>query len=68
MSYTKVQEIESAIESLTPEDLRQLYSWLDQQGPQPIYAHMESDLSAGLFDNAIERALQAEKSDDLRSL
>ena len=52
-----VQEIEHAIQTLTPRELEELYSWLDQHCPQPIDARIQSDLAAGRLDNAINRAL-----------
>ena len=55
-------EIELAIESLTPRELDDLYSWLDQHGPQPIDLRMEFDVAAGRFDNAIREAREAEES------
>jgi hypothetical protein len=42
-----VQEIERAIQALTPRELEELYSWLDQHFPQPIDARIQSDLAAG---------------------
>ena len=57
-----VQEIEYAIKALTPRELKELYSWLDQHGPQPIDARIQSDLAAGRLDKAIDRALDDEKT------
>jgi hypothetical protein len=45
-----VQEIEHAIQALTPPELEELYSWLDQNCPQPIDARLQSDLAAGRLD------------------
>jgi hypothetical protein len=36
MSLNTVQEIERAIEALSPRELEELYAWLDQHGPQPV--------------------------------
>jgi hypothetical protein len=56
-----VEEIENAIQTLTPRELEELYSWLDQYGPQPIDSHLQSDLAAGRLDNEIKRALDDER-------
>lgn len=57
-----VQELERAIDALTPEELGELYSWLDERHPQPIDACVQSDLAAGRLDQAIRRALVDEKN------
>jgi len=57
MSLHTVQEIERAIGALSPEELEELYSWLDEYQPQPIDARLSSDLAAGRLDKAIQRAL-----------
>jgi hypothetical protein len=62
MGLSTVQEIERAIGALTPPELEELYSWLDQNCPQPIDVRLESDLAAGRLDQAIHRALDDEKS------
>jgi antitoxin VapB len=62
MGLSTVQEIERAIGKLTPLELEELYSWLDQNCPQPIDVRLESDLAAGRLDQAIHRALDDEKS------
>jgi hypothetical protein len=56
-----VQEIERAIQTLTPRELEELYAWLDQHCPQPIDARIQSDLAAGRLDEAINRALEDEQ-------
>lgn len=61
MDLNTVQEIEHAIAALTPQQLAELYAWLDQYDPQPIDARLQSDLAAGRLDNAIARALDDEK-------
>jgi hypothetical protein len=62
VGLSTVQEIERAIGALTPRELEELYSWLDQNCPQPIDVRLESDLAAGRLDQAIHRALDDEKS------
>jgi hypothetical protein len=57
-----LQEIERAIQALTPPEREELYSWLDQQRPQLLDARISTDLAAGCLDNAIERALDDEKN------
>jgi len=52
MSLTTVQEIERAIAALTPQQLAELYAWLDQYDPQPIDARLKADLDAGRIDDA----------------
>lgn len=61
MDLNTVQEIEHAIAELTPEQLAELYAWLDQYDPQPIDVRLQNDLAAGRLDNAIARALDDEK-------
>jgi hypothetical protein len=62
MVLRTVQEIERAIRALKPKELDELYSWLDQNCPQPIDTRVQSDLAAGHLDNAIDRALDDEKN------
>jgi len=62
MGLDTVQEIERAIGALTPRELEELYSWLDQNCPQPMDTRLQSDLAAGRLDKAIHRALDDEKS------
>jgi hypothetical protein len=68
MSLNTVQEIQRAIEALTPPQLAELYAWLDQYDPQPIDARIQTDLAAGRLDNAIARALDDEKNGRIRPL
>jgi len=62
MSRNTIQEIERAIESLTPREIEELYVWLEQHRPPPIDARVLTDLTGGGLDTAIERALDDEKS------
>jgi len=57
-----VQEIERAIDALTPQQMEELYVWLDQRHPQPIDAQLKADLDAGRIDNRINRALADHKA------
>lgn len=63
-----VQQIERAIQALTPRELEELYSWLDQNCPQPIDTRIQSDLAAGRLDKAISRALDDEKNGRVQPL
>ena len=68
MALYTIQEIERAIDALTPEQLQELYVWLDEHHRQPIDDLIQSDLAGGRLDKAIERALEDEQSGRLRSL
>lgn len=57
-----VEQIEHAIEELSPRELEELYAWLDREHPQAIDAQLEADLNAGRLDNRIDRALTDNKS------
>jgi predicted S18 family serine protease len=63
MNLATVQEIERAIAALTPQELEELYSWLDQHETTALDKRIESDLSAGRLDSAIQHALEDEKQD-----
>lgn len=62
MQRTAVQEIERAIDALTPEQREELYQWLDEHHPQRVDAQLEADLEAGLIDERITRALADHKA------
>jgi len=62
MRLNTLQEIERAIGALTPSELEELYSWLDQHCPQPIDAQLRADLDAGRLDERINRALADHKA------
>lgn len=68
MGLNKVREIERAIRALKPKELEELYSWLDQNCPQPIDNRLKADLAAGRLDNAIQRALDDEKNGRVQPL
>jgi hypothetical protein len=63
-----VQDIERAIGALSPSELEELYSWLDQNCPQPIDALLKADLDAGLIDSRINRALADHKTGQTQPL
>ncbi|HEX4134677.1 MAG TPA: hypothetical protein VHY84_08730 [Bryobacteraceae bacterium] len=52
-----VQEIEHAIDTLSPQQVEELSVWLDQRHPQAIDAQLKADLDAGRIDDRINRAL-----------
>jgi len=68
MHVNTVQEIERAIDALTPEQIEELYVWLDQRHPQPIDARLKADLDAGRIDHRINRALADHKAGNTQPL
>jgi hypothetical protein len=68
MHLKTVQEIERAIDTLTPQQMEELYVWLDQRHPQPIDAQLKADLDAGRIDDRINRALADHKAGNTQAL
>ena len=68
MHLNTVQEIERAIDTLTPEQIEELYAWLDQRHPQLIDAQLKADLDAGRIDNRINRAMADHKAEHTQPL
>ena len=68
MHVNTVQEIERAIDALTPEQIEELYVWLDPRHPQPIDARLKADLDAGRIDHRINRALADHKAGNTQPL
>lgn len=68
MSLNTIKEIEKAIGALTSREIEELYVWLEQHHPLPIDTRIQSDLTAGRLDSAIQRALDDEKSGRVRPL
>jgi predicted DNA-binding transcriptional regulator YafY len=62
MASNMLHEIERAIDELTPEQLQELYQWLDERHPQLIDLQLKSDLEAGSFDDLINRGLAEHKA------
>jgi hypothetical protein len=62
MHLNTLREIERAIDALTPQQVEELYVWLDQRHPQPIDAQLKADLDAGRIDDRINRALADHKA------
>ncbi|HTU45670.1 MAG TPA: hypothetical protein VMF91_11445 [Bryobacteraceae bacterium] len=62
MASSTLQEIERAISALAPEELEELYLWLEHHQPHTLDVRIQSDLQAGRLDGAINRALDDEKN------
>jgi hypothetical protein len=67
MGLDSVEEIERAIDALSPQELTELSTWLDHHH-QPLDEKIEADLDAGRLDSEIEQALNEEKSGRTRAL
>jgi len=52
-----IQEVERAIEALSPHDLEELHEWMDERFPQPIDAQLKTGLEEGRMDARIRRAI-----------
>jgi hypothetical protein len=63
-----VPEIERAIDALTPQQIEELYVWLDQRYSQPIEVQLKADLAAGRIDNRMNRALADHKAGNTQPL
>jgi hypothetical protein len=63
-----VQEIERAIDALSPQQIEELYAWLDARHPQRIDAQLKADLDAGLIDQRINRAVADHKTGNTQPL
>ena len=68
MHLNTVQEIERAIDALTPERMDELYERLDQRHPQPIDAQRKNDPDAGRIDDRINRALADHRAGNTQPL
>jgi len=67
MAGEKIEEIERAIGTLTPDELEELRLWLDEYaGPRPLDRRIEADLAAGRLDKAVRGALDEEKDGRVR--
>jgi hypothetical protein len=63
-----VNEIERAIEALSPGEREELQTWMDANCPQSIDAQLEDDLASGRMDERIRRALASHKAGDTQPL
>jgi hypothetical protein len=68
MTTDTVQQIEQAIATLSADELRELYSWLEQNRPHPFDLRIESDFAGGRLDNVLLEALEDEKNGRYRPL
>jgi hypothetical protein len=68
MSLYTIHEIERAIDALPPEQVAELYGWLEEHHLQPIDARVGDDLAAGRLDSAIGRALEDEEAGRVQPL
>ena len=57
----------NAIDGLSPQQIEELYAWLDQRHPQPIDVELTTDLGAGRMDDRINRALFDHKARNTRT-
>jgi hypothetical protein len=62
MSLNTVQDIECAIDALTPEQREELCLWLDEHYPHPVDVQLKADIEAGHFDKRISRAIADHKT------
>jgi len=68
MRLSTIEEIERAIDGLTPEQIQELYLWLDEHHAHSIDARIQSDLAAGRLDQAIQEALEDEQAGRIKPL
>jgi hypothetical protein len=61
-----VLEIERAISALSPNELDELYTWMDQNCP--IDVQLKTDLDAGRIDDRIARALADHRAGNTQPL
>ena len=54
---TKLEQIQSSIETLTPEEIAKLREWLDELGERLFDERIERDAKAGKLDKLAEEAL-----------
>jgi hypothetical protein len=62
MNLNTVQEIERAIDALTPDQREELYVWLDEHYLQSGDMQLKAAIDAGRFDDRIARALADHKA------
>jgi len=64
MNLNAVQEIERAIDALTPDQREELYVWLDEHYLQSGDMQLKAAIDAGHFDDRITRALADHKPEE----
>ena len=62
MNSNTVQEIECAIDALTPDQREELYVWLDERYLRAGDMQLKAAIDAGRFDDRIARALADHKA------
>ena len=65
---SSLQDIERAIDALTPQQREELSLWLDRQHPQAIDGQLEADLQSGRLDDRINRAVADHQAERTRVL
>ncbi len=68
MRLETVEEIERAIDTLTPQQLEELYAWLDRRHTPLVDTQLKADLDAGRIDDRIHRALADHKAGNTQPL
>ena len=68
MDLNTVQDIERAIDALTPEQREHLYPWLDERHLQQGDRQLKTAVDAGRFDNRIARAIDDDNDGRTRPL
>ncbi len=63
-----VEEIERSIVGLSPQELNELYAWMDEHTPQQADLQLKADLEAGHMDASIRRALSEHAAGETREL
>ncbi len=62
MNLNTVQEIERAIDALTPDQREELYVWLDEHYLPAGDMQLKAAIDAGRFDDRIARAIADHKA------
>jgi hypothetical protein len=62
MNLNTVQDIERAIDALTPDQREELYVWLDEHYLRSGDTQLKAAIEAGRFDDRIARALADHKA------
>ncbi len=65
---TKLEEIEQAVEKLSPEELRRFRAWLDDLEERLFDEKIERDAKAGKLDSLEARALEDLKAGRTKDL
>ena len=68
MTTDTVQQIEQAIATLSADELRELYAWLEQNRPHPFDEQIAADIAAGRLDKAMLQAIEDVNSGNYRTL